>query len=853
MNEVRNVTVRSEKSYNGRVIVILAAMVGCLLLVSALFSRFIYNYKANVVGESAEHLTEINYQIKSYIEEKINTDWKILNSIVNGVNNNAGLDDDGLLSFMDTQRDIWRVSDIAIYTENGRCVSTSGRRSNNDRVSEMIYEARRDGRLMTIVDSIVTYTIPVESELTFKGSRVVAVSVEQELESFIDNMHFSSFDGSAYIYLTQQNGAVISRLSHPYAQDVYNVSTLIEEHTVTFLDKRIGSVDDILTALNPQTLILKHDGNDEYVVSTPLEEGLRLFYFVPEQVVNTYSNQFSEQVTYISLAVIALVCMGGLLVFLSVYRTRKREFDAAIMTRDRMFDLLVNNTSNAFTLLSEERGEALYTSSNLESVTGVKEIVLKKVDGGFRLSAPQGDDGIFEGVNRELALWNGECEFGSDYLPFLSRGLVRYFIFSIYPVENSEHEFIGIAQDVTRIREREEAVKTALAMADSANAAKMRFLANMSHDIRTPMNAIVNMTDFALESTDKPEEIKEYLNTIKVSSDHLLHLINDILDMSHIESGLTLINADRLDMQERLKDVCEIIAPLAEAKKQKFSARFGGIRSNFLMGDELKLTQILVNILNNAVKFTDEGGSITFTVSERPSLRSETAVLRFTIMDTGIGIPADNIEHIFEPFNRVNNKRVRTTEGTGLGLSICSSYVNLMGGSIKCESEEDKGTTFIVELPFTKATVQDMREPEPENLLPVSYGGKRALLCEDNEINMRIAQRILKKLDFEVDGAFDGAEGVEKFTSSEPGTYDIIYMDIQMPIMDGYEATKAIRESAHPQARSIPIVAMTANVFASDVENSRIIGMDGHLGKPIVIKELISETNKVFENRRNTR
>lgn len=272
-----------------------------------------------------------------------------------------------------------------------------------------------------------------------------------------------------------------------------------------------------------------------------------------------------------------------------------------------------------------------------------------------------------------------------------------------------------------------------------------------------------------------------------------------------------------------------------------------------MLGDQLKFSQILLNLLGNAVKFTPEKGMIRFTAKEIPSLRENMVSVRCTVEDNGIGISQENLRHIFEPFSRANDQRVSGIEGTGLGLSICRGYVSAMGGVIHCQSEEGKGSVFTVELFFEKAGFVPSETGDAEVQVETPFAGMRCLLVEDNAINQFIARTMLERLGFAVDTANDGDEGVKKFLASAPGEYDVIYMDIRMPVMDGYLATKAIRESAHPRAGMVPIVAMTANVFAEDIEKARVAGMDGHLGKPLVSASLVEETSLAIRKRKEVK
>jgi signal transduction histidine kinase/CheY-like chemotaxis protein len=383
------------------------------------------------------------------------------------------------------------------------------------------------------------------------------------------------------------------------------------------------------------------------------------------------------------------------------------------------------------------------------------------------------------------------------------------------------------------LEKREKELRDALLMADSANKAKTRFLSNMSHDIRTPLNAIINMTSFAEQNIKDEQKAMQYLSTVDMSSQHLLKLINDILDLSRIESGKISFKNEPFDMHKELVTVCEIIKPLYEKKKQKFIYSEDRLDHPGVIGDNLRLRQVLINILNNAVKYTPDYGEIYFTAKELDNIGSRNATFRFTVKDTGIGIRKEDLDKIFEPFSRENDEHVTSIEGTGLGLSITRNIVYAMGGNIKAESELGKGSVFTVEMYFvTDDSKQNVSYTSVSENMGTKFSGVHALLVEDNEINQMIAKTILEGWNIEVSTASDGKEAVTMFTSGN-NKYDIIYMDIQMPNMNGYEASKLIRASGIQNSSTIPIVAMTANVFSEDIEKARSAGMNGHVGKPI--------------------
>ena len=530
-----------------------------------------------------------------------------------------------------------------------------------------------------------------------------------------------------------------------------------------------------------------------------------------------------------------------------------------------------------------------------------------------------------------------------------------------------------------KLKESHHELETALMHAESANSAKTTFLNNMSHDIRTPMNAIIGFTSLAASHVDNKEKVKEYLSKISTSSEHLLSLINDILDMSRIESGKVKINENPLHLPELLHDIRTIVQPNITSKQLDFLIDTVDVKNEDIVADKLRLTQILLNILSNGIKFNRTGGTISLRIRQLKSAPTGYGNYQFIIRDTGIGMKPEFQEHIFESFTREETSTVSGIQGTGLGMAITKNIVDMMGGTITVKSEEGQGSEFTVNLTFKlcgeaksyekieqlqglKVLVADddtdtclsisgmlteigmrsewtvsgkeavirakhsmemgdefyayiidwlmpdmngietvrrirrvigdsspiiiltaydwsdieeeakeagvtafcekplfmsqLRElltnPVPKTKEPEKrewiYNGKRILLVEDNELNQEIAQTILEDAGFMVETANDGVEAVKKMEQAVPGQYDLILMDIQMPVMNGYEAAKQIRSLKNRETASVPIVAMTANVFEEDREKSYEAGMNGYLAKPVSAEALINTIDKIMKD-----
>lgn len=407
-------------------------------------------------------------------------------------------------------------------------------------------------------------------------------------------------------------------------------------------------------------------------------------------------------------------------------------------------------------------------------------------------------------------------------------------------------------EEIIRSEERQNAIlKDALIQAKQANEAKNMFLANMSHDIRTPMNAIVGFSTLLENEAEHPDKVRQYAKRITSSSRHLLGLINDVLDMSRIESGNMALNVVRLSLRELLEEISTIILPQAGKKDQSFRINSYGQTPDWILGDKLRLEQVLINLLTNAVKYTPEGGNIELNVFGCGQRSANYVHLQFVVTDDGIGMSEEFQKTIFEPFTREINSLTNKVQGTGLGMAITRNLVELMGGTISLESKKDEGSTFTVDmefpLPEQKEDVQpEIRIQDVERPLV----GKRILAAEDNEINAEILGEVLRLEGIEYDLAHDGREAVELFVDSEPGYYDMILMDIQMPRMNGYDAARAIRASVHPDALAVPIAAMTANAFSEDVQRAISSGMNEHISKPIDIAALHETFKRLMAARR---
>ena len=465
------------------------------------------------------------------------------------------------------------------------------------------------------------------------------------------------------------------------------------------------------------------------------------------------------------------------------------------------------------------------------------------------------------------AFQRGECILSMDVPHIGEDGIYHWNSTQVVKVESPyTHDLIEITlsrnideerrvQQETLEKERQAKLllEDELKKAEKANKAKSDFLSRMSHDIRTPMNAIIGMTELAQLHIGDEEKQRDYLNKIASSGAHLLGLINEILDVSKIESGVMELSESPLNLRALAGEAAEMVRISMENSQQEFQVDIDESFDPWVMGDARRIRQVLVNILENASKYTGQRGKITFSVCEFKKEEQRTGTYRFIIEDTGIGMKPEYMEHIFEPFSRADDSRTSKVPGTGLGMTIVKNLISMMDGDIRVESEYGKGSRFTVTLCLDKCgNTGEAIQPAvsgPE----AACRGLRVLLVEDNELNRQIASEMLKLLGVRVEMAENGREAVEAVCSHPALYYDAVFMDVQMPVMNGYEATREIRGSGMERIGELPIIAMTADAFAEDVKRARLSGMNGHLAKPVSIELLRGALSGCLDCKRKNR
>lgn len=423
---------------------------------------------------------------------------------------------------------------------------------------------------------------------------------------------------------------------------------------------------------------------------------------------------------------------------------------------------------------------------------------------------------------------------------------------------DDEYNYYDNSEQYTDSSSEEGSYPTQDNISEEERRVRNEFLTNISHDIRTPMNAIVGYTRLALNNANDPDAVRNYLSKVQASSDHLMALINDMLEMEEIENGQIEINEVPCSISDIMYDLHTMIIEQTEAKKQGLKFDISGVRQDNIYCDRMRLNQIMINLLSNAVKFTESGGEISVTVNQKDNAPEGMGAYEIHIKDNGIGMAPEFAAKVFDPFERERTSTMSGVQGTGLGMAITKNLIDLMHGKIDLITVPKKGTEFILNLNFRLQQNQTKLKKNTFNSeigaagadetdnTPIDFSGKRILLVDDVLINREMARTILEMNQFTVEEAVNGEDAVNMVKDANPGYYDVILMDIQMPVMDGYEATKLIRTLEDPGRCEVPILAMTANVFDEDKRRTAAAGMNGHIAKPIDIDHLLETLKQVI-------
>ena len=958
---------------------VLYVLLLALVVFTACYFGYAYLNNADtlIFMESASHLEEIYSYLGKYISSTNNNSFDSMHLFMTQLEYtlDSGGDDQFVSDMVSAWKENLGFKEFYFISRNGELMSIDGKYKRFDLSSSLVDLMINGKDIMTDVsmpgsDGLTLYAIKCRKH-KYRSFNYEAIAVTFSNDNILDLLSISAFDSKSDNYVINGEGRIIFNGSsfRNTENRFYNVVNYLEDNS-DLTNQKLLSLEKSWTEGSMITLSTKIESVPYYLVSVPLEQsGWILVGMVDAGVVNKNINQLQNLTMGLGFSVSALLLVILFSIVVTSYiKTKKRQQDE-IMFRDSLFSDLSQNVNDVFVILEEKTDEVVYVTPNIDSVLGVKEEDVKKdiasIDGmnGDRLIASN----LMELNKKDKISWTQEY-LNNDI------GETRYLEITAYHTEfGSLKRIVIVISDRSEERKLQNALSSSLEIAKNANAAKSNFLANMSHDIRTPMNAIVGYSTLLIKDADDKNKVIEIGKKITYSSQHLLSLINDVLDMSKIESGRTSLNSDKVDVSEVINNISEIVQVQTKSKKQSFEIKTKGNIPPYIYADKLRLTQILLNLLSNAVKYTEKNGTISLVV-EGYGNNGQTCHLRFIVSDNGQGMSREFIEKIFEPFSRETNSMTNKIQGTGLGMSITKSIIDLMGGTIDIQSELGKGSVFTVDLIFSvpldenddnffadheitrvlvgddeidvteniqsilsdaglecdaaigglesvdKATrayednnsydviILDWKMPDMDGVecvrrirkeigkdVPIfvlssydvseiedeakkagvdlflpkpfflsnfqrvldtyyqnkanteeegnnsdDFSGVKILVAEDNEINAEIITELLDSIGIKCVIAEDGLEALRVFTEESPDEFDMIFMDIQMPIMDGYESARRIRASNNTRAKSIPIIAMTANAFEDDVKASMASGMNAHISKPIDFERLKS-------------
>ncbi len=820
-----------------------------------------------------------------------------------------------------------------------------------------------------------------ETQGSYRGFAYDAIAISYYNDAVLRLLDNSAFQGNASNYVIYSDGRVVIDNSVNRKKTIYNFIAMLRDHS-DLTEEQILDLSNAFAQGRSGNMKVKLGDTSYYLVyEGTAVQSWTMVGLVPVSIVNASLDKLWSYTIQIVVGI--AFGLAVLIILLIVRRNRAtvRRKNTEILYRDELFQKLSLNVDDVFLMLDAKTSKTDYVSPNIGRLLGIPwKTVRQDVHALAELrpqNDPDRDKNFLEGLSR-----GEQREWDAAYLHQETRELRWFHIIAMGSEVEGRTKYILVMSDRTADKQINQALSDAVAAAETANRAKSTFLSNMSHDIRTPMNAIIGFTTLALSNIDDKERVKDYLAKTLASSNHLLSLINDVLDMSRIESGKIHLEEVEVNLSDVLHDLKTIVSGQIYAKQLELYMDATDVTDEDVYCDKTRLNQILLNLLSNAIKFTPAGGTVSVRVRQLAGKVHGCGQYEFRIKDNGIGMSPEFAQKIFEPFERERTSTVSRIQGTGLGMAITKNIVDMMGGTIEVQTAQGKGSEFIICVPMrtqdehrpvekiteleglkalvvdddfntcdsvTKMLVKvgmraewtlsgkeavlrarqsiemsdvyhayiiDWRLPDmngievtrqirslhddtpiiiltaydwsdieveakaagvtafcskpmfmsdlretlmsalgqkltdvSQELLPeedADFKDRHILLVEDNELNREIAQEILREYGFRVDTAENGAVAVEKVRTAAPGSYDLVLMDVQMPVMDGYTATRQIRALEDPALAGIPILAMTANAFDEDRRNAMESGMNGFLSKPIVIGDLVQELHKIL-------
>ena len=818
-----------------------ALLLSLVLVAGLIWAGFAYFgfVSQTIYEESTAHLTEIFHQANQTLYNLVSVNWSRMRMWVPYLEKAES--DEEVLAYVDQAREESNFTDFYFISRNGEYLTLTGNRGYldlRDQLPNLILEKQPIVVNSVVPDQpeIMVFAIPAKQG-SYRGFDYEAIAITYNNSDMVNALKISAFAGQASTYAVLPDGRIAVDNSSEAMDSVHNLFVLLEE-SKSLTDDQITALQQDFLSGNSGSLLFKINGVSNYLVYESANfQNWTVVGIVPADVVNSSMNELqTTTITVVSAITIAMAVMLLLLVIIQ-NRQKLKQKDKALLARDELFSKLSVNVDDVFLMVDANDLRVEYVSPNIEKLVGISEQqVLDDIHEIEHLIRTDESVHILDQLSTILP--GEQREWDREYI-HQKTGEELWFRVVVFCTDiQGEKKYILDLSDRTKDKKINQRLEDAFHTAENANRAKTTFLNNMSHDIRTPMNAIIGFTNIAMKHEPEPE-VRGCLEKIRESSDHLLTLINDVLDISRIESGKIKFAPIGVDIVEVADTVLSIMYGFLSNRNITFHTHLAIPETRYVLADAVRIREVLVNILGNAVKFTGDGGSITFTSDYLPGADDRHMIVRYRVTDTGVGMTKEFVKHIFDEFSQEESSARTYYKGSGLGMAISKRYVDLMDGNISVESEKGKGSTFTVELPL-ELTEADKVQKQASPGDSTDLAGVKILMAEDNDLNAEIAMVQLEELGIHITRASDGKEALKIFASNQPGTFDIIFMDIMMPKMNGYEATKAIRALQNrPDARTIPIIAMTANAFAEDVQASLDAGMNDHLSKPIVIDEVV--------------